>query len=83
VAVGLDVKERVLAVAGTAAVEAEETDVQAERIVDGVEALGAVFAVDGLRRGGRLQESMVDVLASHFDGGEGDVRGLRGCFAGT
>jgi hypothetical protein len=60
-------EEGVLAVAGTAAVEAEEADVEAEGVVDGVEALGAVLAVDGLGRGRRLEEGVVDVLAGHVD----------------
>jgi hypothetical protein len=60
-------EEGVLAVAGTAAVEAEEADVEAEGVVDGVEALGAVLAVDGLGGGRRLEEGVVDVLAGHVD----------------
>ena len=44
---GGDVQEGVLV--WTAAVEAVEADVEAGGRVDAVEALGAVFAVDGLR----------------------------------
>jgi len=63
---GLDVEQGVVSLAGAAAVEAKEADVKAGGIVYGVEALCAVFSVNGLRRGRRLEFRRVDVLTSHI-----------------
>jgi hypothetical protein len=57
-------KQRVIAVSGTATVEAVEANVEAQGFVYGVKALSAVFAVNWLRRCRRLEGSIVNVLAS-------------------
>jgi hypothetical protein len=43
-----DVEESVVSIVGAAAVEAVEADIKAGGVVDGVEALRAVFPVDRL-----------------------------------
>ena len=56
----------VVCIACAASIEAVQAYVQAARVVDAVEAAGAVFPVDGLSRTRRLQRRVVDVLARHF-----------------
>jgi hypothetical protein len=45
---GRDVEESMVSIAGTASVEAVEANIEAGRVVDGVEALCAIFPVDRL-----------------------------------
>jgi hypothetical protein len=52
--------------ASATTVKAVETDVKAGGIIDRVEALCAVFAVNGLVRSWRVKLRGFDVLARHF-----------------
>jgi len=57
----LVVKLRVIAFAGTAAVEAVEADIQARWVIDAIEALCAVLTIDALC-GCRCAEFCAEVL---------------------
>ena len=63
----LIVEEGMIAAFETAAVEAVEADVEAVGGVDGVEALGTVFPVDGLSRGRSAQLCVCNTLACCFE----------------
>jgi hypothetical protein len=63
-----------------AAVEAVKADIQASGVVDGIEALRAVFSIHGLGWGRRLEEGKVDMLAGRRHGGGVLLWELAGVF---
>ena len=67
VSTGQVMKQRMVAVACTATVEAVQTDIQARRIVYRVETLGAILPVDGLIRSWGPKLRTVDMLTRHGD----------------
>jgi hypothetical protein len=61
----LDMEQRVVSGSCAATVEADEANVQASGLVDGIEALSAVFTIDGLVRTRGLEFNGSDMLTGH------------------
>jgi hypothetical protein len=61
----LNMEQRVVPGACAATVKAGEANVEASRLVDGIEALGTVFAIDGLVRSGRIEINGINMHTGH------------------